>query len=124
MGLVLIVEDDDLMREVLRVTLGGLDCEIMEARKGKEGLELAALHQPDLVILDVILPDMDGLKVCRLLRKDERTRGAYIIMLTAKEEDEARGLEAGADEYWVKPFSPTALLRRVEEVLSNRKTKG
>lgn len=123
MGRVLVVEDDDLLREVLKLTLGGLDCEVVEARTGGEALELVSRLRPDVVILDLILPDMDGLEVCRRLKEDQRVGDAYVIVLTARDRkvDKEEGLRAGADEYWVKPFSPTALLRRLEEVLSERK---
>ena len=113
---VLVVDDDDTVREVLRRYLTRDGHEVIEAADGITGLDLARTKQPDLLVLDLMLPGMDGLDVCRELRK---TSNVPVIMLTAlgQESDRVVGLEFGADDYVVKPFSPRELALRVGRVL-------
>ncbi len=112
----LVVDDDDTVREVLRRYLSRDGHEVLEAADGPTGLERARTGHPDLVVLDLMLPGMNGLDVCRELR---RTSTVPVIMLTAlgQEADRVAGLEFGADDYVVKPFSPRELALRVGRVL-------
>ncbi len=116
---VLIVDDEKDLVELVRYHLekDGLMC--LEALDGETALQLAREHKPDLIVLDLMLPGVDGLEVCRKLRKDLRTASIAIIMLSAKVEEVDRivGLELGADDYMVKPFSPRELVARVKAVL-------
>ncbi len=118
---VLVVDDDDTVREVLRRYLNRDGHDVLEAADGVTGLALARSESPDLLVLDLMLPGMDGLAVCRELR---RTSTVPVIMLTAlgQESDRVVGLEYGADDYVVKPFSPRELALRVGRVLE--RTRG
>ena len=116
---VLVVDDEKDLVDLVRYHLekDGLKC--LEARDGETALQVARERTPDLIVLDLMLPGVDGLEVCRKLRKDPKTAGVAIIMLTAKAEEVDRivGLEMGADDYMVKPFSPRELVARVKAVL-------
>ncbi len=113
MNKILIVEDDEDLLRGLVINLSREGYEIVQADRGDLGLELALKTRPDLVLLDVMLPEMDGLEVCRELRK--RGINVPIIMLTAKTEeiDRMAGLKVGADDYVCKPFSARELLARI-----------
>ena len=117
---ILLVEDDEDLREVIRITLEKPELHIFEARDGTAALRLAKEVIPHLVLLDWMMPGMDGLEVVRALRGDSETSGIRIIMLTARsrQEDLDRGLAAGVDAYLVKPFSPIELVNTVDEALS------
>lgn len=114
---VLVVDDDEKIRTALRRGLSYEGYRVVEAASGEEALEKARDHMPDLIVLDVMLPGIDGLEVCRRLRAagDE----VAILMLTARDEvhDRVSGLETGADDYLVKPFSFEELLARVHALL-------
>ncbi|GJL66655.1 MAG: DNA-binding response regulator [Nitrospirales bacterium] len=116
---VLIVDDEPDIVELVRfhIEKEGLNC--LDAMEGESALRLAREKKPDLLILDLMLPGVDGLEICRMLRKDPGTAHMAIIMLTAKAEEVDRivGLEMGADDYIVKPFSPRELVARVKAVL-------
>lgn len=116
---VLVVDDEKDLVDLVKYHLEkeGLKC--LEARDGETALQVAKERTPDLVVLDLMLPGVDGLEVCRKLRKDPKTSSIAIIMLTAKAEEVDRivGLEMGADDYMVKPFSPRELVARVKAVL-------
>jgi phosphate regulon transcriptional regulator PhoB len=116
---VLIVEDEPDIRDLLTFHLERDGFQVARAGTGTEALHQVRLTRPDLVILDLMLPEMDGLDVCRRLRADAATAALPIIMLTAKgdEVDRVVGLEIGADDYIVKPFSPKELIARVRAVL-------
>ena len=116
---VLVVEDDNNIAELLRLYLQKDGFEVSHAADGGKAVEMAREIQPDLVLLDIMLPEVDGLEVCRRLKADPQTSGIPIIMLTAKAEeiDRVLGLELGADDYVVKPFSMRELLARVKAVL-------
>jgi DNA-binding response OmpR family regulator len=115
----LIVDDEDGVRALVRMTLDNGSYEIIEACEGGEALEMARQYHPDLVLLDVMLPDISGLDVCRKLKEDPSLASTTIVMLTARAQmsdlGDAEG--AGADGYFTKPFSPIALTRKVEAIL-------
>ena len=116
---VLLVEDERDIADLVRYHVERAGMRFVHATDGAAALRLAQAEQPDLVILDLMLPGLDGLEVCRQLRRDARTRHLPIIMLTARGEEVDRvvGLELGADDYIVKPFSPRELVARIRAVL-------
>ena len=116
---VLVVEDEDDIRELISYNLLKEGFEAPGVRTGEEALRAVESVVPDLVLLDLMLPGVDGLQVCRTLKSQSRTRDVPIIMLTAKgeEADIVRGLNMGADDYITKPFSPKVLVARVRAVL-------
>jgi two-component system phosphate regulon response regulator PhoB len=116
---VLIVEDEPDILSLLVFHLEREGYQVTQSRTGREGLRLAGASPPDLVLLDLMLPEIDGLEVCRRLRQDPATRSLPIVMLTARgdEVDRVLGLELGADDYVVKPFSPRELVARIRAVL-------
>ncbi len=113
---ILVVDDDPNIRELIMETLGGADFDVLEARDGGEALELSAKELPDLIVLDVMMPDLDGMEVCSRLRNDPLTNHIPIVMLTAKGmlEDKLKGMGSGADDYVTKPFDPLELEARIE----------
>ena len=115
-GTVLVIEDEENLQEALKYNLEREGYDVLTAGDGERGLNAARERQPDLVILDIMLPQLDGLEVCRILRRE---RDTPIIMLTAKGEEVDRvvGLELGADDYITKPFSMRELLARLRTVL-------
>lgn len=119
---ILIVEDEPDIIELLRYNLGRDGYAVLEASTGEAALELIKSKSPDLVLLDLMLPKIDGLEVCRRARASDEGRTLPIIMLTAKGEevDIVTGLELGADDYVTKPFSPRVLLARVRAVLRRK----
>jgi len=116
---ILIIEDEEDILEVLRYNLEREGFKVLAARDGLEGLRLARSKVPDLILLDLMLPGLDGLDLCRKLKEDPVTRSIRIIMSTAKAEtsDQILGLGLGADDYVPKPFSTKALIARVRAVL-------
>jgi DNA-binding response OmpR family regulator len=120
--LVLVVEDNADLRMVLETELED-DYEILTASNGREGLELALLHLPDLVIADIMMPVMSGIELCSELKSNELTNHIPIVMLTArdKESEQVEGLEVGANDYITKPFSIPILKMRVNNLLESRR---
>ena len=116
---ILIVDDEPDLVETIQVSLELEDYECLLAYDGFRGFERAQKEKPDLIILDVMLPGMNGYKVCRLLKFDEKFKHIPIIMLTAEaqEKDRLTGKETGADVYMTKPFSADKLLAKVHEYL-------
>jgi len=116
---ILIVEDEKDIIEMVRYNLEKEGYSALRAHNGYDGVSLAKKERPGLVILDLMLPDIDGFEVCRLLKKNDITNRIPIIMLTAKsrESDRVAGLELGADDYVTKPFSPRELIARIRAVL-------
>src|SRR5437016_3273002 len=116
---ILIVEDEAALVEVLTYNLRRDGYEVAAAKEGREGLRKAQMQLPDLVILDLMLPGLNGLDVCRELRASPRTVGMSVLMLTAKgeETDQIVGFAIGADDYVTKPFSVKVLLQRIKVLL-------
>ncbi len=116
---ILVVEDEDPVRELLTATLEGAGYEVAEAADAQTAQQLASDVQPDLILLDWMLPGMSGLEFTRWLKRDEGYRDMPIIMLTARGEENSKvqGLEAGVDDYVTKPFSTRELLARIKAVL-------
>jgi len=122
---ILIVEDEKDIVKMLEYNLKKEGFKTLSARDGEDALDLAVRQRPDLVILDLMLPGMDGLEVCKNLKGDTKTAPIPVIMLTAKsqESDKIVGLELGADDYITKPFSPRELIARIKAVLRRVKEK-
>jgi len=120
-GKIVVIDDEESVREVVRAYLEKDHFQVFVAANGLEGLALAERHQPDLIVLDLMLPDVSGEEICHEVRSRS---DVPILMLTAKasEEERVAGLVAGADDYLVKPFSPRELVARVRAVL--RRTQG
>jgi two-component system phosphate regulon response regulator PhoB len=118
-GTILIIDDEKDLNELVRYNLEKERFDVICATDGQSGLEIATKHRPDLIVLDLMMPGMDGLEVCQQLRNDGRTSRIPLIMLTARatEADRVVGLEMGADDYITKPFSPRELVARVKAVL-------
>ena len=116
---ILIVEDNPANLKMLKLILENIDCEILEAVEGEGALSIAIENEPDLILMDIQIPHIDGLEVTRRLRKMEAFSQTPIIALTAfaMEKDEKAGLDAGCNEYMVKPFSTTKLLKVVNKYL-------
>lgn len=116
---ILIVEDNPANLKMLKLILESIDCEILEAVDGDGALSVATEKEPDLILMDIQIPHIDGLEVTRRLRKMEAFTETPIIALTAfaMEKDEQAGLDAGCNEYMVKPFSTTKLLKIVKKYL-------
>ena len=116
---ILVVDDEPDVLQLVEYNLKAANYEVVTAGDGLEALKKARALVPNLIILDLMLPELDGLEVCKLLRRDSNTASIPIIMLTAKaaEMDRILGLELGADDYVTKPFSPRELLLRVKRLL-------
>ena len=116
---VLLADDDPGLRRLIGTTLGTEDFDLLQADDGEQALQIARQQHPELVLLDVNMPKLDGFEVCRHLKSEPETSGIKVVMLTARSEevDRARGREAGADEYFTKPFSPVQLLNKVYALL-------
>jgi CheY-like chemotaxis protein len=120
---ILIADDEQPLRLLVRATLedesGERRYKIIEAADGNEALEMARRERPELILLDIQMPGLSGLEVCKMLKNDPATSDLMIVMLTAKgqQSDRERGLAAGADDYFAKPFSPLELLQLVDGVM-------
>ena len=123
---ILVVDDDPTVAEVVTRYLHHAGYSVERAADGAAALAQATATRPDLVVLDLMLPEIDGLEVCRRLRADPGARGVPIVMLTAKgeEQDRINGLELGADDYVTKPFSPRELVLRIQSVLRRSAASG
>ena len=119
---VLVVEDDKSLADVLSYNLQEAGYDVSVARDGQDGLSQAEVKVPDLILLDIMLPIMDGLDVCRRIRANPVTRDILIVMLTAKSEefDQVVGFSVGADDYVRKPFSIRVLMERLKALLRRR----
>ena len=116
---ILVVEDDLDIRELISFNLQNEGHQVFEAKDGEAGIDKAREKLPDLILLDLMLPGIQGLDVCRVIKSDQETKETPIIMVTAlgQEEDIVKGLETGADDYITKPFSIKVLIARVNAVL-------
>ncbi|HEY4003011.1 MAG TPA: response regulator, partial [Candidatus Xenobia bacterium] len=119
---ILVVDDEDPVRRLIRRILERELYSVLEAENGQQGLELALLHQPDLILSDVQMPGMDGLALCRRLQGNRMTRNIPVLFLTARTDvsDEAMGLQVGAEDYVGKPIVAERLLARVNAILRRR----
>ncbi|MDD5771446.1 MAG: response regulator transcription factor [Candidatus Omnitrophica bacterium] len=122
---ILVVEDEKDIIKMLEYNLKKEGFKVVSARDGEDALDMAVREYPDLVLLDLMLPGMDGLEVCKSLKKETKTALIPVIMLTAKsqESDKIVGLELGADDYITKPFSPRELIARIKAVLRRSSDK-
>lgn len=123
---ILVIEDEPDILELIVYNLAKEGYDVQTAESGEEGLQKAENKVPSLVVLDLMLPGIDGLDVCKHLRSNPKTADTRIIMLTAKgeESDIIVGLELGADDYIVKPFSPKILLARIKAVIRRKESKA
>ena len=123
---ILVVEDEQNIRELIRYNLNQEGFRVETAGNGQEGLDKVRAGKADLILLDLMLPEIDGFELCKILKKNKNTQAIPIIMLTAKGEETDRvvGLELGADDYIVKPFSPRELVARVKAVLRRAQSAG
>ncbi len=119
---ILVVEDEEEIQELIAYNLSKEGFRTSVASSGEDALKKARADRVDLILLDLMLPGMDGLDVCKAIRKDEKTQAVPVIMLTAKgeESDVVTGLELGADDYIAKPFSPKVLIARIKSVLRRK----
>lgn len=115
---ILIIEDDRDINELIRYNLEREGFDVISLYDGSQAFDVVATRKPDLVLLDLMLPEIDGLEICRQIKEDPQTKKTPIIMITAKgtEADIVIGLSLGADDYLPKPFSPTVLLARIKAV--------
>ncbi len=116
---VLVIDDEADIRDLVSYNLKREDFRVTVAEDGEQGLDWIRKRKFDLVVLDLMLPDIQGIEICRVIRNDPKTERLPVIMLTARsgETDRVRGLESGADDYLVKPFSPRELIARVRAIL-------
>ena len=123
-GIILVIDDEEDLIELVRYNLNKEGFEVIGAGDGESGLKQVRQNRPDLIIIDLMLPGIDGLEVCRMLRAGNETAHIPLVMLTAKgsESDRIVGLELGADDYITKPFSPRELAARIKALL--RRTRG
>lgn len=117
---VLVVDDEEFLVELLAVNLQPAGFNVIKAYNGEDGLKKTQDEKPDLVILDIRMPGMDGLEVCRRLKSDDKTRQIPVLMLSAfaQDKDIKKGLDAGAEDYVKKPFDVLDLLVKVKQMLS------
>ncbi len=116
---ILVADDDDGLRRLIWTTLGTEHFELLQAVDGEDALKIAREQHPELVLLDVNMPKLDGFEVCRQLKTEPDTSSIKVVILSARgaDTDRARGREAGADDYFIKPFSPVQLLNKVYALL-------
>ena len=119
---ILVIEDEEDILELINFNLGKEGYRVTGATTGEDGLKSARANVPGLILLDIMLPGLDGLEVCKILKNDGKTQHIPIIMLTAKSEesDVVTGLEVGADDYITKPFSPKILIARIRNILRRK----
>lgn len=120
---ILVIDDDPIICRIVQKILEQNGYEVLLATNGNEGLGIAKSTSPDLILLDIMLPDIDGFEICRKLRGTEKTSDISIIMMTAADQssDIVRGLDIGADDYATKPFSPLELVARIKSHLRRKK---
>ena len=118
-GKILVVDDENYILHILDFSLGAEGYEVITAEDGEEAVRKAKEERPDLVVLDVMMPKLDGFEACRAIKRDAELAGTPVILLSAKARDidQKQGYEAGADDYITKPFSPGRLVERVHGLL-------
>jgi len=118
-GKILVVDDEIYIVHILDFSLGMEGYEVVTALDGEQGLEKARTQRPDLIVLDIMMPKLDGYETCKMLKADPETRSIPIILLSAKGRniDQKIGFEVGADDYITKPFSPRKLVERINSIL-------
>jgi len=118
-GKILVVDDENYILHILDFSLGAEGYEVITAEDGEEAVRKCRDEKPDLVVLDVMMPKMDGFEACRTIKRDPETADTPVILLSAKSRDidQKQGYEAGADDYITKPFSPGRLVDRVHGLL-------
>jgi len=119
---ILVIDDESSLVEMLSIRLEANNYQVIAASDGQEGLDKARSESPDLIILDLMLPKLDGYQVCRMLKSDEKYKQIPIVIFTARaqESDIKAGNEAGADAYITKPFEPAILLGKVSQLLEKK----
>ena len=122
-GKVLVVDDEVNITQILEFSIGAEGFEVISAQNGEEAIEKARREQPDLIILDIMMPKIDGYEACRILKANPLTKNIPVVLLTAKgrDIDKRLGMEVGATDYIVKPFSPNKLVERIHQLLSCQK---
>ncbi len=122
-GKILVVDDEVYILHILEFSLGAEGFEVITANNGEIAVEKAIQEKPDLIVLDIMMPVLDGYETCRRLKREPETKHIPVILLTAKgrDSDKRLGFEVGAIDYVVKPFSPNRLIGRVEEIIGCRK---
>ncbi|MFN2290833.1 MAG: response regulator transcription factor [Anaerolineae bacterium] len=122
---ILVVEDEPDIRGLITFSLKYAGFAVIEALNGEEALDMAAAEEPDLILLDVRMPKLNGYEVCKILKSQEDTKGIPIVFISARgqEAEIKRGLELGAEEYILKPFAPDELYRRVQVILQRGRSK-
>jgi two-component system alkaline phosphatase synthesis response regulator PhoP len=122
-GKILVVDDEVYILHILDFILGAENYDVITATNGEQALQKVREERPDLVILDIMMPRLDGYETCRLIKKDPATKTIPVILLTAKgrEVDQKLGREVGAADYMTKPFSPSKLIERVQAILGVRR---
>lgn len=122
-GKILVVDDEVYILHILDFSLGAEGFEVISANNGELAVEKAMHERPDLIVLDIMMPVLDGYETCRRLKREPMTRDIPVVLLTAKgrDVDKRLGYEVGAVDYIVKPFSPSRLIERIEEIMGCRK---
>ena len=122
MKTILIIDDEEDIREIISYNLTKEGYTVLTAKNGEEGLRQAKKHIPNLILLDVMMPEMDGIEVCELLRNDTSTKDIKVCFLTARSEDYSQiaGFDAGADDYVTKPVKPKVLASRIKAILRRK----
>ena len=120
---ILVVDDEVYILHILDFILGAENYDVVTATNGEQALQKVREEKPDLVILDIMMPRLDGYETCRMIRSDPATKNIPVILLTAKgrEVDQKLGREVGANDYMTKPFSPSKLIERVQAILGVRR---
>ena len=120
---ILVVDDEVNITQILELSIGAEGFEVITASNGEEAIDKARKEQPDLIILDIMMPRIDGYEACRILKANPLTKNIPVVLLTAKgrDIDKRLGYEVGATDYIVKPFSPNKLIERINELLSLKK---
>ncbi|MEO5988518.1 MAG: response regulator [Candidatus Eisenbacteria bacterium] len=118
-GKILVVDDEIYIVHILDFSLGMEGYEVLTALDGEQALEKARAEHPDLIVLDIMMPKLDGYETCKMLKADDRTKDIPVILLSAKGRnvDQKVGFEVGADDYITKPFSPRRLVERINAIL-------